>query len=285
MKKLSFLISPLLFTAFFIQAQQLPKVPELNGHVFNSIEAMRSPFIRTQFGLNMSMANTSVFNSQSVEVGDTTLFSLRNELLYVGLSLRYSQRVKDWANFFMRLNYSARLGTGAQSILTQGISSITSTETGVKFKLSSGKKHQLAMYYSLTNTQASIVDVTAYVNDLIDGADDPSVTQKIPSLISGGGLTFSYAPSHWLGINTDMKMAYGETLKRGESKWQYFYALNMDFYFEELIGFPISLVIGGSTNTQVNTFSIHGEQHLQCLFQTSLFWIRFLLDCTYSLYR
>ncbi|PIB34276.1 hypothetical protein BFP72_01935 [Reichenbachiella sp. 5M10] len=235
------------------------KVPYLNAHVVNTLETMRSPFIRTNLDFNMGLATSSSFTTESVQLGDSALLNLNNSLVYVGLSMNYSQRIKDWAGFFFRVDYSARIGAGVQSILTQGINTIVTTETGVKFKVSSSDRHRLSMYYSLTNTQASLVDVSSYINDIINDKPNPSVTQKTTSLLSGGGLSFSYALSHWLAFNSDAKMAYGETLDRGQSKWQYFVGGNTDFYFGELIQIPVSLVLGGTVNTQVNTFSTQGD--------------------------
>lgn len=245
--------------SLFAQEVETKKVPYLNGHVVNTLESMRSPFIRTNFNFNMGLANSSVFVTESVAVGDSTLVNLDNSLLYVGLNMNYAQRVKDWASFFVRLDYSARLGTGVESILTQGINSITTTEMGVKFRLSSGPKHRLSMYYSLTNTIASYINVADYINDIINDNPTPSVTSKTPSLVSGGGLSFSYAPNNWFAFNTDGKLAYGETLERSHPKLQYFTGGNLDFYFGELIHLPVSLVLGGTVNTLVNTFSTQGD--------------------------
>lgn len=244
---------------FHLQAQNDKKVPNLSGHIFNNLETMQSPFINTRFDLNMGIANTGIFSSESLQLGDTTLGNLKNQLLYVGLNVNYSQKVKNWASFFLRFDYSARLGTAVQSLVTQGISSIITTETGVKFRVSHSSKHQLAMYYSLTNYQASIVDVAAYVDDLIANEEDPHVTRKVPALVSGAGLTFVHTPAHWVGFHGDLKLAYGETLERGESKWQYFAGASLDFYFGKLINLPLSLIVGGTTNTQVNTFSVQGD--------------------------
>jgi hypothetical protein len=254
------LIAAHCLTSTATQAQSTQKkVQELNGHIFNSLDDIQSPFMSTQFELNMGIANTSVFNGKSVAIGDTSLFNIRNELLYVGLSLNYSQKIKEWANFFVRLKYAARSGTGPESIVTQGISSIITRETGVKFRLSKGEKHQLAMYFSLNNTEANLVDLTGYVDDLLNGANDPSVTQKVPALISSGGLALAIAPHPWLGLQLDGKLGYGETLERGENKWQYFVSGSVDFYLHPLISLPVSVTIGGSSNTQINTFSLQGD--------------------------
>ncbi|MGL1886083.1 MAG: hypothetical protein OCD76_06180 [Reichenbachiella sp.] len=233
--------------------------PILNGHKCQSFQDMRSPFIRTNFAINFGIGETNEFTVDGIPVGDSTLIKWDNELLFLGFGLTYNQKVKDWAAFYLRFDYAARTGTGVTSILTQGINTITSVESGVKFLVSKSKYHQLSAFVSMTNINAQVVDVTQYVKDLIDGDQTTQVTKKVPSLLTGGGVVLAIAPVSLIGFNLDTKIVYGETLVRGASELQYFIAGNIDFDLEQLIKIPLSVIIGATSNTIVNALSIQGN--------------------------
>lgn len=233
--------------------------PMLNGHKFQTFQDMRTPFIRTNFAINFGIGETNKFGVDGIPIGDSTLIKFNNELLFLGFGLTYNQKIKNWAAFYLRFDYSARVGAGVSSILTQGINTITSVESGVNFLVSKSKFHQLSFHLSMTNINAQVVDVTQYVKDLIDGDQTANVTKKVPSLLSGGGVVLAIAPNSLIGFNFDSKIVYGETLVRGASELQYYLAGNIDLDLEELITIPLSVTIGGSTNTIVNAFSIQGD--------------------------
>lgn len=235
------------------------ETPSLEGHKYVGLGSMKSPFTNTSFYLNMGLGETGVFTTEGVPVGDSAIYSLNGELLFVNLNFGYRQRVKNWISFFVNADYSARLGNSVESIYVSGVNTIITVEPGVLFTIVEKEKLALSGYFKLTNTESSIVDVRGYVNDLIEGKQYASLTKDVPALNGGGGLTAMYAISPVIAFHVDGQLVYGETLKRTSPEFQYFLGGNVSLNFEPWIKVPITLVTGGYANTLTNVFSTQGN--------------------------
>lgn len=233
--------------------------PSLNGHKAMNLSNCRSPFIKTQLYMHLEVGNSAIFSVPGLEVGDTTVLQLTNELLYTRLGIGYQQRIKDWISFYGRFEYGARLGADVATLLIEGVNSIESIEFGVTFKISEGQKHVLSGYLKSHNVIADIIDVKQFVIDIINDDERAAVQKTVPALNAGGGLLFYAAPYSYLGINADAQLSYGEPLLRGGSTWLYNIGGSIDFSFNDWINAPITLVVGGNLSTIPNIFSIDGD--------------------------
>lgn len=256
------LICSFLLLTFHCQmalCQTSTKNPTLAGHKHVSLGTMKSPFTNTTFFLDMGLGETGVFTTEGVPVGDSTIFNLDGELLFVNLRFGYKQRVKDWISFFVNADYSARLGNSVESIYVSGVNTIITIEPGVLFSIKQSEKFVLAGYFKLTNTESSIVDVSGYVEDLLEGKQYAKLTKDIPALNGGGGLTTMYSISPSIAFHADGQLVYGETLERTPPELQYFLGGNISLNFKKWLNVPITLVTGGYANTQTNVFSTQGN--------------------------
>lgn len=233
--------------------------PTLNGHKVVSLSNARSPFHQSQLYLNLELGNSAVFSSTGVDLGDTTIFQLTNELLYTRLGLGYQQRIKDWISFYARLDFGARLGTDAGSLLIEGVNTIESIEVGISFRISEGEKHAISGYLKTHNVKAEIIDVRQFISDIIDENTKASIQKSVPALNVGMGAVASFAPYKFLGLNFNGQISYGETLQRGTSAFLYEAGGSVDLMLNDWINVPLSLVVGGSLNTIPNIFSIDGD--------------------------
>ncbi|MEP2026528.1 MAG: hypothetical protein ABJH98_14155 [Reichenbachiella sp.] len=239
--------------------QKQGKIPMLNNNIYANFEGMKSPFTNTSFFLELGLGESGVFTTDGVPAGDSTIFNLSGELLFVNLKFGYTQKVKDWICFFVNANYSARIGNNAQSIFISGVNTIITVEPGVLFKIKHTKKFALSGYFKLTNTESSIVDVNQYFADLIASKPYADLTRDVPALNGGGGLTASYAIGPSIAFHADAQLAYGETLERSDPSWQYYTAANISLNFKKWINLPVSVVLGGYANTLTNVFSTQGK--------------------------
>lgn len=235
------------------------KTPMLAGHKQVDLGSMKSPFTNTSFFLELGLGETGVFTTEGVPVGDSTVFSLNGELLFVNLRFGYKQQVKKWISFFVNVDYSARLGNSVESIYVSGVNTMITVETGTLFTLIQREKLALSGYLKLTNTSSSIVDVSGYVDDLIAGKKYASITKDIPALNGGGGLTAMYAIGPSIAFHADGQLVYGETLERTTPELQYFLGANVSVNFKKWFNVPITLVTGGYANTLTNVFSTQGN--------------------------
>ncbi|UXX79618.1 hypothetical protein N7E81_00645 [Reichenbachiella carrageenanivorans] len=241
------------------QTEQTTKAPSLNSHKYVNFESMKSPFITTNFFLELGMGESGLFTTQGVPVGDTTRLNLSGEILFVELKGGYQQRVKDWISFFVNIDYAARLGNSVESLYVSGVNTILTVEPGIVFKALKTEKTALSGYVKLTNTQSSIVDIQEYLNDLIVGKKYASITKDVPALNGGGGIVLLHAFSPSFGFNFDGQLVYGETLKRDNPKFQYYIGSNISFNLDHLLKIPVSLIVGGYANTLTNAFSTQGS--------------------------
>ncbi|WP_420582842.1 hypothetical protein [Reichenbachiella sp.] len=244
------------------------KIPTLNDHLYVNFEGMKSPYTNTSFFLELGLGESGVFSTDGVPVGDSTIFNLNGELLFVNLRFGYTQQIKKWICFFVNANYSARTGNNAESLFISGVNTLISIEPGILFKIKHTKKLSLSGYFKLTNTESSIVDIQRYFSDLIKGNPYADITRDVPALNGGGGLVASYAIGPSLAFNFDGQLVYGETLKRESPSMQYFVSSNVSLNFKKWINLPITFIVGGYANTLTNVFSTEGS--LTSSFMTKL---------------
>lgn len=242
-------------------------IPTVAGHKYIGLGTMKSPFTGTSATLELGLGETGVFTTEGVPVGDSSIFSLNGELLFVNLRFGYKQRVKNWISFFVHADYAARLGNSVESIYVSGVNTIITIEPGVLFTILEKEKLALSGYFKITNTESSIVDVSGFVEDLIKGKKYASLTKDVPALNGGGGLTAMYAFNSSIAFHFDGQMVYGETLERKPPELQYFIGSNVSVNFEKWFNVPLSLVTGGYANTLTNVFSTQGNLTSSFLFR------------------
>ncbi|WP_422360267.1 hypothetical protein [Reichenbachiella sp.] len=259
MKKLAFVLTLFVFQFHLVSGQSETKIPTLNGHPFTGLGTMKSPYTNTSFFLELGLGETGVFTTEGVPVGDSTVFNLNGELLFVNLRFGYKQRVKKWISFFFNADYSARLGNSAESIYVSGVNTMITIEPGVSFSILEKEKFVLSGYVKLTNTESSIVDVSGFVEDLFAGKKYASLTRDVPALNGGGGLTGIYAIGPSIAFHVDGQLVYGETLERTPPELQYYIGSNVSLNFQKWLNLPITFTTGGYANTLTNVFSTQGN--------------------------
>jgi hypothetical protein len=72
------------------------------------------------------------------------------------MSLGYQQQVREWLAAYINFSLSTRVGTELQSLLSQGINTLTSFEIGWNIKLIDGDKYTFSTVVELQNNEGSL---------------------------------------------------------------------------------------------------------------------------------
>jgi len=150
--------------------------PELNNHMFIPLTDFNSAFPKTRITVPIGLGTTSNFDFPLLEDIDT-LGNAKGDMLFVQLGFGYSQRIRDWVSFYMNAGLAARLGTNVESILSQGFNTVIQVELGSVIRLYRTDRTTLSISVSVNNYNANIIDIRAFVKDVVNGIPDPEVVR------------------------------------------------------------------------------------------------------------
>lgn len=217
--KLQITIIIAFFIHFLAIAQDETKnnTPELNGHYFIPVSAMPSPFIKSYFVTNLGIAQSSEFENVILEIDGKEILGLRGTLLFADLDFEYQQKIKDWIALYINYNLTARIGTELQSILTQGVNTVSTFRIGWLVKIVKTKKYMLSGNIQVNNHSATFISISEFVKDIVRDSTITSISRQVPILNMSGGLRFAYGLNKVFGFNGFFDIGYGESYKRGVS--------------------------------------------------------------------
>ncbi len=217
-----FLFSYIAFSIFlcvdaYSQNQFTNNNPQLNGHYFTHFDGIPGPFINSNFGSNLGVAFSSKFENVILEIDGEPLIGLEGTLLFADLNFEYQQKIKDWIAIFIKVGVTARIGTELQSMLTQGVSSVTSTRLGWLFKLAKGERYMLSGTAQVNNHNGIFINIGDFISDIITDSVVTSISKQVPSLNGTIGLRYAYGFNDMFGIQFDFETGFGESFERGST--------------------------------------------------------------------
>ena len=86
-----------------------------------------------------------------------------------------------------------------------------------KIRLSSNKKHLLSTRVGISAYDASIINISKFINDIINNKSGADITQEINVLQGFVGLHYAYAFGSLVGINLMGQYTYGDLFQYGKS--------------------------------------------------------------------
>lgn len=222
MKNITLLLS-LIFITFFSIAQQeeINNLPRLNNHYFIPNSNTNSPFIKSSFGMNLGIASSKDFENVILEIGDTALIGYKGSLIFADLNFDYQQKIKDWISLYMNIGVTARIGTELQSILSQGVNTVSAFKIGWLFKLLENEKNYLSGSIQINSYSANFISISGFVKDIINQNPNASISKNIPILDANVGLRYAHGFSEKFGMVAFGEFGYGESYKRGEDSFIY----------------------------------------------------------------
>ncbi len=198
--------------------------------------------MNTYFNSKLGLAQSQSVEFPLGEVNGRPIYGETGGILFAVLGFEYQQNIKDWIAFKARINVSARIGTDIQSLWSLGINSILGYELSWNLRISEGEKHMLSGAFLLKNYTGSFVNISGFVQDIVDGKPNPSITQTIPSLTAGVGLRYAYAFNDLLGIKLSTDVLYGEGFSRQENGVYYKIGSALDLNLNERTSVPIGFL-------------------------------------------
>lgn len=210
------------FVTFYSYAQEEKNnLPRLNKHYFVPNSSTQSPFIKSSFGMNLGIASSKDFDNVILQIGDTALIGYKGSLIFADLNFDYNQKIKDWIALYMNIGVTARLGTEVQSMLSQGVSTISYFRIGWLFKLLENEKHYLSGSIQINTYNANFISISGFVDDIISGSPKPSISKAVPILNGYIGLRYAHGFNEKFGAVAFGEIGYGESYERGSSSVTY----------------------------------------------------------------
>lgn len=199
------------------QTEQINNVPNLNGHYFVPNMNIPSPFIKSHFGMNLGIAGSTDFENIILEIEGEKIIGLKGSLIFADLNFDYQQKIKDWIAFYAQVGLTARIGTELQSMLTQGVNTVSAFKMGWLVKLAQHDKYTLSANIQVNNYSANFINIGEFVKDIIRDTTVTSISKNVPILNGGLGLRFAYGINELFGFQAHASAVYGESFERGVS--------------------------------------------------------------------
>lgn len=220
-------------------------IPELRGHRFVPTALVPSPFIRTTLRNTLGFGTTGTVETPPITVGGTEIQGLKGSITAVALVLEYQIALKRWLALRGEFGLAGQFGTGVQTILAEGMSTVTDFEFGWVFSLREGERTALAGALNISNRSVTGINIFNLVSDIVEGTD-LGLTQTTPVLNANGDLRWAWAASELVGFSLSGTLGNGETLNRQESTaWFYGAGLAVSFDLDKY-GWPLGVVLSGS---------------------------------------
>lgn len=249
MRKQIYLFFAFLFCSgiVFGQSDELSltkKMPSLNGHRFLSSTYLRSSFISTNFQTSVGAGTTSLLKIPGIDIGNYEIFQFQGKVLFFDLDIKYQQRFTPWLALYFTLKVAGRSGTEISTILVDGVNALSGGDIGWLINIVQSEKFNLSGTVSLSNLKGSFINITQYIEELINDQPYPTLTKVVPSMIAGAGLRSAYAFNPSYGLQMNLDYGYGESFVRGHSRSFFMFGIlgDLDFYPKRNV--PLGLGLG-----------------------------------------
>jgi len=225
----------------------------LNGHTFIPSAVVGDPFIST---LVRTETGGGMASQVSREIQDPVLDSLINalvgDLAFMSLAFEYQYAFTDWLAVAAEVSGAARIGTGAQSVLAEGITSMF----GVKLRASARVLQTEKWLVSTTLRYQPTTQYRLYILGFVKRAIDEGQISEDNSVVvqsdnSGGalGVGAAYAPRPWLGFVFQGEGGYANTEARDATAWKFGGIASLDL--KPLYGVPLGFIFTGKKDSFV----------------------------------
>ncbi len=249
MKKLIYLFTILFLGSGSLCAQSsasnaAPKMPKLNGHMFLSSTYMRSSFISTSVQADLGFGSTSILTLPGIEIGDYEILAFKGQLMFFDVDASYQQRFTPWLAMFVSLKMAGRVGTDMSTIVADGVNTLSGGDIGWLIRITQTDRLNLSGSISLSSITGNFINVSGFIEEVINNEPYPTITKTVPSMIAILGLRGAYAFNPSYGLQLNLAYGYGESLERGTSKGFFSIGALGDLDFNPRHQVPIGLGLG-----------------------------------------
>lgn len=233
--------------------------PHLGGHSFVENPIVPGPFVRSYVYNRIGIGQARNLELQPVEIGGEQIPGLRGELMYALLDFETQYAIKPWVGIRARVSVAGRLGTDVQALLAEGVNLVTGFEFGWLIQLREGRRTAWSLDFGLLNRDFTGVNITRFVEDVIEGTT-PVLVNKSPSVRGFGGARFAWAAGSLVGINLRAVGGYAESIDRLTADDLFLVAgASVDFDVKGRTALPLGAALGYSYDTLPEASQDPGE--------------------------
>jgi hypothetical protein len=249
MKKIYYVFIIILLGAGSIAAQDEPVVPVskrniLNGHTFQSVSLFRSSFVSTDLQANIGFGSTPALKILGVEIDDKEIFTFEGKIAFINARVTYRQRFTPWLAMYITGDIAGRLGTNLTTIMADGLNTITGGKIGWLVRIKQSKKFNLATNIHISNVTANVINVTKFVEDVLDDKPNPSVANNVPAMTMEVGLRGAYAFNPTYALQFFAELDYGESFERERTQGYFSTGIMGEMDFHPKFKVPLGLALG-----------------------------------------
>ena len=241
--------------------------PSLNGHYFLSSMNTPSAFIQSYFGMNLGIASSEGFESVLLVIDGEEIRGLKGSLVFADLNFDYRQKIKDWIAFNARVGLTARIGTEVQSLVTQGVNTVSSFQIGWSIKILEREKYLLSGNISVNNYGTNYIDIRGFVEDIINDSTITSISKSIPVLNGGIGLQFAYGFNDLFGFQAHLSGLYGDSYERGSTDLIYHVGGTFDMNLAKRTRVPLGFSLGFTASSLPDIVQVKGKSATNSIFK------------------
>ena len=237
---------------------------QLGRHTFAPLQIVPTPFVRTYLRTAIGLGQAVDLQVPLLVIDTTEIIGLQGDLLFAILDLRYEHAIKNWLSVWADFRMLGRLGTGLQSLLSQGISAALGFELGTMFRLYESERFLLSGTTHLANRDATVINLLDFVQGIIDsGKVTPAhpLVRTTPIMTGGAGLRAAWSISPLAGIYGHGLTGLTETTKTGEAaRWFYDMGAVLDLDLGAVGFIPVGVSTGyAQTDLTVQTQRVAEE--------------------------
>jgi len=223
--------------------------PQLDGHRFSPTATVPLPWVNSYIVSNLGMAQAFDLVAPPIVINGDTIPGLQGDLLFVSLDLEYQQKIVDWFAFRVGYRVDARVGTDLETILSRGLNTVTGFEIGWVARLLESRRDMLSLDFRVSNKAFTVVDISGFVQDVIDGVD-ARIVRSNNAVRVAGGLRYAHTFSNLFGIVANGELGVGESIQRNEDD-EVFFRLGGQFDFDLAAwrDIPLNVAFGFQTDS------------------------------------
>ena len=227
----------------------------LNGHVFIPSSLIEDPFITTLVRAETGGGfATKVARDIENEVVDSLISALVGDVAFINLEFEYQHAVTDWLAVGASGSAAARVGTGAQSVLAQGVTSMFGFRLRAVARLLQTDRWLLSSTLRFQPSTQYRLDILTFARRVIEEGQiskDNSVVIRSDGIGAAAGIRGAYAPKPWLGFVFGGNLGYSDTFSsKGRSDLAHDFGGLASFDLNPLKGIPV----GFAASAQWDTF-------------------------------
>jgi hypothetical protein len=261
---------------------------QLGPHTFAPMQNIPLPFVRTYLRTAIGLGQAWDISVPLLVIDTITILGLKGDLMFASLDFKYQHAVKDWMAVWAGVNIVGRLGTGVQSLLSEGVTAALGFELGTLFKLYESHRVSVAGTAKMINSDATVINVLNFVEGIVDsGRVVYPLVRNTPILSGDAGLRAAWSVSPFFGLYGKGTLGLTETEKAGEAARMYYNVGGGADFDLPAIGFiPVGVAAGymqtdlsiqtqraAVSRTAILAFSYRGRPDFSISLETTWEWL------------